>query len=107
MKDLLIHQKSRFGRAEFTEIGTTLIDVNFKKSEESVLIEKEKDPDRYSISYLRLIVQAKGKKKKTLPLRTIFYWKVLVGFLNKLRKMAAFCPRFNSNIFSHPCLHLQ
>ncbi len=95
MKELLIELKSRFGRAEFNDVSSTVLEVNFKKNNEPVLIEKEIESDRYTISYPQLIEQAKGKR--TIHYSTSHHLLLagVIWILNQVEKNGKVMPAYS------------
>lgn len=96
MKELLIALKSRYGRAEFKTVSATVLEVIFKKNDEPVLIEKEIEPDRYTISYPQLIEQAKGKR--TIHYSTSHHLLLagVIWILNQVEKNGKVLPSLTS-----------
>ncbi len=63
MKELHSKIKSRFNKAKIVVIDSRILEINFEKSIESVIIQKGNDINCYTVSNPKLILQANNKRK--------------------------------------------
>lgn len=93
MEALFFDLKSRYGKAEISQIEPESIQVLFPNATEPVIIQKGSEPGRFVVSYPKLIREGKAKREDYVTSRNVLS-EGLFWILGKVKKHGKVIPEF-------------
>ncbi len=94
MEELYFKLKSTYGQAKIIQVSPNLIEVDFKNSKETIIIQKGTVPNRFTVFYPQLIVLHNGKKKEEYSTSTDILQEGLFWILKQIKKHGKVLPKF-------------
>ena len=94
MEELYLKLKSTYGQAKIIQVSSNLIEVDFKNSKETIIIQKGTVPNRFTVFYPQLLVQHNGKQREEYSSFTDIMMEGLFWILKQIKKHGKVLPNF-------------